>query len=645
MGFPDPSSEKERNPAKKEEAIHSPFNRRKYSRYFISEIAAGGIGKITEISKGGLKIKKPSGQEFSDHSLTIQFLNQEIRTDVVWQDKNHIGVKFAEDFGVELLIKKAVKRLKESESGPEQRISDNAIASVTRKDVLSSCIMLMTELDSPDADYSKLKMFVEEISDVSGTADASEEKKPEETREEEKPAEPEDLKELILYKANSVHAATGIEITDIDFAIARLGLDAVKKISVDFFRKKISQQGASLTGFENYKSFSIFKTVIFRHLAALFSFKDEEDEGSHLLSLETRGIDILMSLGDRDLTNYYISPQRLYAEISRYYEKKYFGRDILEINKNCFEHNLEMFENLYDGYILAHLMLNPCYAPGIEVKLRLSQRTLLFSFLAYLTFLASLFVIGKDRESGFLLVNKLTKTGMTRNKVMDFLNEVIIETNTVLKDLGLKGNIRSVSPPSSSFKPESYLQKDIHFDHLIKSFRELAMMKTMNRMALRYEDDAYTHYILTKLITADQFGLNSKTGCVIPCRNISEDPLYFEDFFFFDLVILKDIDSLPLSHVKDFVKLWSSFEGKIIVTFCTYSFTDVDNEALYRLVKDHIVDFPSYFSNRAIYERMLEHTIDYIKPYTGEHEIDREDYLNDIYSMDSIKSRELRSFV
>ena len=96
--------------------------------------------------------------------------------------------------------------------------------------------------------------------------------------------------------------------------------------------------------------------------------------------------------------------------------------------------------------------------------------------------------------------------------------------------------------------------------------------------------------------------------------------------------------------MKEFVKLWKSFEGKIIVTFSNYSFLDFDNENLYLLLKDHIVDFPSYFSNKGIYERMIDHTIDYLRPYLGKHEIHKNDYLSDIFSMDYIKTNELVSY-
>jgi hypothetical protein len=66
---------------------------------------------------------------------------------------------------------------------------------------------------------------------------------------------------------------------------------------------------------------------------------------------------------------------------------------------------------------------------------------------------------------------------------------------------------------------------------------------------------------------------------------------------------------------------------------------------LYLLLKNHIDDFPSYFSNKEIYGRMIDHTVNYIKPYTGNRGIDKTKYLNDVFSMDYIKTSELRSYV
>jgi hypothetical protein len=242
-------------------------------------------------------------------------------------------------------------------------------------------------------------------------------------------------------------------------------------------------------------------------------------------------------------------------------------------------------------------------------------------------------------------MNLLRRAGMDQDNILDFLNKVTSEANNVLKDLELSGNIRRGSLPQSSFKIKGYLQKNIHFKYLMKSFEDFSVMKSIKRMALRYEDAAYTHFILSKLVIADDIGLNSKVYCVIPCTNISDQELYIEDFSYFDLVIFKDIDRLPVSHMKAFVKLWNSFEEKIIVTFSNLSFLDFDNKDLYLLLKNHIVDFPSYFSNKEIYERMIDHTINYIKPYIGKREIDKIKYLNDVFSMDYIKTNELLSYV
>ena len=646
MESSDPFLKKEEN----EKEVKDIFlNKRRYLRYIVHEFSIGEIGNVIEISRGGIIIKKINSKEITDSQLTITILNHEIKVNIVWQDNTKLGLKYADEFDVVQLIKVITRKIKEPKITPKRIISDDAIAGITQKDVLSSCINLIEELENPDIDMTKLKIYVEEISDVCRETAVPEEKKSEEIEEmkEPEPVKPADIEGLLIYEARRASSAKQVEITDIDFAIVRLGLESVRQISKDFVRNILSDLEISLSNFNNYESFMILKTVMFKHLTHLFGFKDAEGEGSLLLSLETKGIDVLMSLHSADskyLKDYYMSSSRVYSEISRIYERNNFGRDMLLINKYYFENKLGRFEDLYDGYILAHLILNPCYGPD-DIKLTLTKRKLIYSFLVYITFIATKFIMDRDKESAFLLIHMLKRAGMDEREIMDFLSDGISEANDVLKNLGLKGIIRSGPLPGSSFKIEGYLHKDIHFKYLVKSFKDFSMLKDIKRMALRYEDEAYAHFILTKLLITDDIGLNSKAYCVIPCKNISEHELYLEDFSYFDLVILKDIDRLPESHFKAFVKLWNSFEGKIIVTFSNYSFIDLDNEALYLLLKNHIVDFPSYFSNKEIYERMIDHTIDYIRPYLGEHVIDKNDYLSDIYSMDYIKTTELRSYV
>jgi hypothetical protein len=678
-------AEKEKMTLRNEEASKKIFlNRRKYNRYIVNEFSVKDIkssdriiGNIVEISRGGLKIRKTTLEEITDAKLTVPIFNREIEVDIIWQDKKYIGLRYSDEHGVaqlvDQLIKRLTRRIIEPEMKPKRFISDGEIAKSSKKDLFSSLIIYMAELENPDVKIAELKMCVEEISNAcretidkekkesegteevkkpesAGPDDLQEKKKPGKTEEvkEPEPVGPPDLRDVLNSAASRGYSSGGSEITDIDFAIQRLGLDSVKKISSDFLSEKIAELKIPLSNFKDYKSYNILKTIIFKSLTPFFSFKDEREEANQLLSLETKGIEILMDLSkedSEDLKDYYISPSRIYSEISRIYERKYFGKDIVQINEFYFKNKLEKFESLYDGYVLAHLMHNLCYTPGRKMKLSFSKRKLIFSFLVHLTFIATEFIIAKDRESGLYLAHILRKTGMDESKIMNFLNQCINEANNVSKNLGLSGNIRTVQAPFSSFKIENYLQKDIHFEYFMKSFDDFNILKSVRRMAIRYEDEAYAHFILNKFIVIDTYGLNSKVCCVIPCKNISDNELYPGDFSFFDFIILKDIDKLSSSHTKDILKLWNSFEGKIIATFSSYSFLDFDNEDLYLLLKDHVVDFPSYFSNEKIYEKMLDHTINYLKPYMGEYEINKNDYLNNYFSMNYIKTHELRSYV
>jgi hypothetical protein len=674
-------SGKERTIVKNEEESKKILlNKRKYNRYIINGFSIKDIstterviGNVVEISRGGMKIWKTTLEEIIDSKLIIPIINKQIEVDIVWQDKKYIGLKFSDErVAVKLinqLMRNLARKIKEPDTRSKRIISDSEISKVTKSDLFSSLIIYMAELENPDVKIAELKMCVEEISrictetyerekreaekaaEVEAPAAAApdgpkEEKKPEGTAEvkEQEPAGPPDLRDVLNSAASRGYSSEGSEITDIDFAIQRLGLDSVKKISSDFLTKKLSELEIPLSNFKDYRAYNILKTVTFKRLTPFFGFKDEREEANQLLSLETKGVEILMDLGkenSEDLKDYYISPSRIYSEISRMYERKYFGKDIVQINDFYFRTKLEKFESIYDGYVLAHLMHDLCYTPGRKMKLNLSKRKLLLSFLVYLTFVATKFIISRERESGVYLANILKKTGMDESKIMNFLNKCIGESNNVLKNLGLSGNLRTVQAPFSSFKIESYLPKNIHYDYLLKSFNDFSILKSARRMAVRYEDEAYTHFILNKFMTIDTFGFNSKVCSVIPCKNISDNELYVGDFSFFDLIILKDVDKLSSSHKNDFLKLWNSFEGKIIATFSSYSFLDFDNEDLYRLLKDHIVDFPSYFSNEKIYEKMIDHTAGHLKPYMGEKEIDRKNYLGDFFSMNYIKMQEL----
>lgn len=379
-----------------------------------------------------MKIKKTAGDEIKDAELMVPIVGHEIRAVVIWQDKNHIGLRYKHEFNTVKLVKKITKRVKEPEFHPRKIISDSDIAAFRKKDILSSLINLMAELENPDTDITKLQLYVEEISKVCRETGDNKGKWPEESEE--------------------------------------------------------------IRGPEN-------------------------------------------------------------------------------------------------------------------------------------------------------LEEKLKKTGMSESQIIVFLNERINEANHILKGLGLHGKINSASLPQSSFKIEGYFPRNIHFRYFLQSLKDFNLMNSINRMAIRYEDEAYTHFILNKFMIAGDLGFKSKAYCVIPCQNISHDELYLEDFSFFDLVIFKDIDSLPISHMREFIKLWNRFDGKMIVTFSNYSFLDSDSKDLYLLLKSHIVDFPSYFLNNGAYEKMIDHTINYLHPYMSGKVINKSSYLTDFFSMNYIKLNELQSYV
>ncbi len=644
MESPDSTSEHE---VKSKETGKYLLNKRSSIRYIVHEFSIGEIGVVREISRGGMIINKSTTAEIIGPRVNVSRLNHEISMDISWQNEDIIALKFIDNFNSAELIKSLTKRIKEQEYHQDRVISNGTIMAVSQTDILGPCLNLIEELENPDADVTKLTAYVEEISEASGEPDDhGDNDDEEENKTSPHNTEPGDLKDLIIFVANTALTKSDDKIDDLDYAIVRLGLESVKKISKDYLRRKMPEREVSLSGFNNYEAFNILKTSMFKHLASFFGYEDVDGEGSLLLALDTKGIDVMMShekRGPGKLKNYYISSPRLYSEISRVYEKNMFGKDLLMINKHYFNQKLDMFQDIYDGYILGHLILNPCYMFDHKIKLDVTRKKLVYAFLVSVSIMATEFIMDGDKASGAGLVHILKRSGMNEDKIMLFLNESIERSNIILKDLGLGGKIKNRPLPKSSFKIGDYLKKDVHSKYLIQSFENFSTMKSIRRMALRYEDTAYAHFILTKMLNADDIGLTSSAYCVVPCMNISVHELYLEDYAFFDLIIFKDIDRLPETHMKEFVKLWHSFEGKIIATFNNYSFLDLDHEELYVLMKDHIVDFPSYYGDSRIHETMIDHTVQYIEPFIGAREIDKSSYSNQIVSMSYIKDMELRT--
>jgi hypothetical protein len=176
---------------------------------------------------------------------------------------------------------------------------------------------------------------------------------------------------------------------------------------------------------------------------------------------------------------------------------------------------------------------------------------------------------------------------------------------------------------------ERFLGKERHFEYLRRSFGHFGH-QGLKRMALRYEDEVYTHYVLGQMVNAESLQLSSKSICVIPCKNISADPWYSKDFNYFDLLIFKEFPKLSPAHLDVFLKLWEDFEGQIIATFSYLNFLDFTKAPIYKLIKNQIVDFPSGLINEEVYNKMIAQTIDYLSPYIPEKKTDGKQFLADL---------------
>ncbi|MFO0753740.1 MAG: hypothetical protein U0411_10515 [Thermodesulfovibrionales bacterium] len=624
------------------------FNKRKDLRYRIGEVSAGDLGVVTEMSREGAKITKGGKVKCSETAVSLSTAHKPLSAEVVWQDDAAIGLRLAGDFDTGSYIRQNLQHLEEEEQAPATTLTYYTISQYKQHDFLTPLTNLMAELESSETKVERLKLYIMEISEVHRKWTGEKENKSSGAAQDTAPEAADasvfpDLKEELLVRSAGSKGVSDVNASDIDCIIARLGLNAVKRISGDFVKRNRARVEVSLPGFRNYHLFTTLKTVLFKRLSPFFGYKNEWGEGSSLLSLEACGLKIFMKNSLLDLNDYYTSPSRLYSEVSRSFERLLFGIDLVQINKTYFEKVVGAFTSVLDGYALGYLLLNPHYAVSKGMKVSITKNKLLYAFVMYLTALAVLFIIEKDKESGTTLMARLKRTGMDEKKSLDFLNDCIMEANSVLHEMGIRESIKPVTPPSSSFRLESYLPGGAHFEHFLKTFRNFHLLQG-RRMVVRYEDEAYFHFILNRLLGTDAFGLNSTIACIIPCGNITEEELYFEFFTNFDLVIFKGIDRLPRFHHRAFLRFWEHYEGKIIATLSASSLFDYEQKDLYQLMRNHIVDFPSLLATPALHRRMADHAIQYVRPFLRDESPDPNRYtryLDTPFSMTHIKNAEL----
>ncbi|MFQ3573853.1 MAG: hypothetical protein SNJ53_04385 [Thermodesulfovibrionales bacterium] len=625
------------------------LNKRRDIRYLINPINTP-VGDIFEMSKHGIRVRKKRGIQidYSELIISIDPSAKPVKAEIIWQNNELLGIRLLENFDSGLFIKKNYLALIEGEFPPDTTINFIDITRYKQYDFLTPLTSLMAELEHEDTNMQRLKIYVENLHEVRQKVISdeilSEEKAKKMGAEGQSPASKmskdiPDLKETLLERAMS-GMPYDINTADINLAIARLGVDNVKRISSDFVKKNISKFEVSIASFRSYQMFNILKTVIFKKLAPYFGYKNEEGEGSSLLSLETTAIKILTQKREKELGNYYTSPLRLYSDISRIYENLLFGQDFLQVTKTYFEKVVGIFQRILDGYLISHQTLNPQYRLPRAQKITLNKNNLSFGFVAYLTMLGTIFIMDNDRDSGVVFIKKLLRTGIEEQKVMDFLNELISDANAVASEMGIRSSIRLPAYPMSSFKLDSFVPQDRYFDYLLRNIRDFVAKNAM-RMVLRYDDDIYCHYVLSKFLNIPDFGFDNKIFTVIPCENLSEKEILLEDIEKFDIVIFKNIDRLPYLHQRSFMRLWSNFEGKIIATMGNDRFMDFDMQDMYKLINPTIVDFPSSIMSVNVQKKMIVQTLLRLKPFIHKPDFDPSPYLKDYFSSAYILKNEL----
>ncbi len=565
MGFFSLGKKEKKEPIK-ENKKEIKLNNRRWDRYLLND------KHIIDISKKGAKIKKENIQEIKKEFLEIKIGKNILKAKVIQDKKDYFSVEFLEEFKDLEFLRNSVYSLKEHTS--EKRKTDINFDLCSRNDTLRAVINLLAELEDPNTTSEKMIAYIKQIPD---------------------------LEQEILEKANSVEEKLAVEIKDLYTAIARLGFNRLRNLVRDIITKKLSLNDNSLSFFEYYEAFNIFKTIFFKETAPLFSFRDIKNEGRSLLSTET-AIFSYYTNEKLSIKKFYKNPYRLYSGFSRILEEEIKGINILELGKNYFVDYLGFFKYLYDGYILAHLFLNP-YLDLKQIKISLSQRKLRFGYVSYLTFLATVGVLQRDRKHMYKVINRLSRFGMDTGKVLEYINSVVSSANNALSNMGLRRVIKPASIPTYAISLKKIFPENIYFSYFESRIK---LIEKVKRVCFRHEDRQFLGYILDIVLNAQETKMKNKSFCIIPCKNLEDEEIDIHMFEGFDIVIFKDIDCLPEKLYRDFQKLWKEFEGTVITTFSIYSFLDYKNEDLYKLLNPYIIDVPSFFNKSQMYDILKE---------------------------------------
>ncbi|MEO5361675.1 MAG: hypothetical protein H7843_14730 [Nitrospirota bacterium] len=498
------------------------INKRGSIRYLLKPISQGKVGVLVNISRTGCRIKKAIVEQIDYVNIRIHLGIMTLNAQIVWQDEDFLGIEFISGFGDAGFISRHMMRIKEGNFHPLKSICIETIMGFMSKDPFSLMLNLMAEIESPHSNINRLKSLIIKLPNLA----------------------PE-----IVTKAGITKTEDELELRDVDQAVKRLGMDAVKKDVLGYIMANREALESAHPKNSLYESMKVVKKVFFDILAPFFGYKCNTGLVDNLASVEYEGIDLILEKNEDNpqVKEFYASPKKIYSEMTRFCERLDFGRDLLNINRINLKSRKTLSE-LFDGYILAHMMLNPMYTTDSYVEVNVNKVNLSFAYITFLTFISVQAIIEKDPASIAVFIDRLHITGMDSSHISSFVSNYISEVNRTMVDLGRSSNLKP--PPSGKgFKFADYIAlKDIpQYSRFIKPFKELEAIK---RLVIAYEDEAYAHFILGKILFAEDMGLNTKAYCVIPCENLSTNEIQFDAFSYFSIVILKNVDQLKKFHLK-----------------------------------------------------------------------------------------------
>lgn len=581
------------------------FNKRKEERYLVKGCNTN-YGEVVDIAKRGLAIRTSNNTLSLGTIVDLKLDNSSFEADVATihtrRSAFHIHGNISKDF-----ISKYLLLPQDISFNPKRLFKKDKILHDDDIEKNRIIINLMLEIDDPNTTIDKFREYIENLPK---------------------------LKEMLLKRANSIEKARAGRIEDVKSAITRLGFEEVRSIVYDYINYNVNLDNANLVNFKDFDLYTILLNHLFKEFASLMHFNDIKSEGQSLLSMSYIGA-VLISKEYPELSQYYKSTRELFSLEMRLKERIELGMDMVDICKLYFVDTLEVFHYIYDGFVLAHLLVSPSLEIGFPIML--SQRKLKFAYVAYLTILAQKFILAKDHLSGYILFTRLRRYGLNLKDAKEFLNTIIENVNKQLTKIGTTKRLLKVEYPSYSFSIDGIMGNNIYADYFKN--RLIKFDEEGTRLALRFEDSYFAHKLLDALLQSENMKLRTLPYCVIPCERLADEDMSLELFNSFDLIIFKNIDKLPQELFKDFKKIWNDFEGKIILTYAKESMIDFDNEQLYEMIRNVIVDVPSYFQSPSIYLKMVQNTLLEIKRFDEKKVCNLEDFKDGVLTQKGVYLR------